>query len=803
MATIKIKRGLHANLPPEAGDGELLFTTDKYELWVGRGVGQSLEKLTINIDDLQNLIDDKASSSHTHAISDVTGLQAALDDKVSSSNLGTAASKNTGTSSGNVPELDADGKLSTSVLPAIAITDTFEVSSQSAMLALTAEKGDVAVRSDINKSFVLSSSPASTLANWIELKTPTDTVLSVNGQTGAVTLTANDFGAASSSHTHTFASLTSKPTTLSGYGITDAASGTHSHTISNITDLQTTLDGKASSSHTHTISNVTGLQTALDGKANTSHTHAIVDVTGLQGALDGKANTSHTQAATTVTFSAPSGFPTSPNATPNTAQLAIENLFQSANSGKTAIAGAIGSPATSSETFSQLATHITTGKQQIATATGNPGVSGSSTFTQLASAVSALSSPTFGVIKDVLYDEAINAGDIVESTYRTLSLETTGISIGSQPTGTANAVTWSTDNSFLAIGHSTAPRLTVYKRDSNTYTAVSGVSAAFTGHTNGVAFSGDNNYLVAVGNGTTNSIRVYKRNYGTNGDTFTFLSSAFTEHPGQSTYSCAFSPDGNLLAAGHVINASSISVSVYQKTNTDTFTRLTITQPTNDCLSVAWSPDGAYLVAGTQNDATFLHIWSRSGTTLTKLTNSSVFDVMPSAAVRSVSYSPDGNYLALALNADPFIAVYKRTGATTYQQITTPSVKPSNIANSVSWSPDGAYLTVAHNVSPFFTTYKLKNDVLTNQANPSTLPTTTGNACAWSPNANSLAVVNASGGTQLTVYNNNSTTYLFNKANTNVVNPLDKIIGIAKQTAAANTTTTRQVDVLVGRSLLP
>lgn len=38
------------------------------------------------------------------------------------------------------------------------------------------------------------------------------------------------------------------PTTLSGYGITDAASKTHSHAISDITNLQTTLDGKASTS---------------------------------------------------------------------------------------------------------------------------------------------------------------------------------------------------------------------------------------------------------------------------------------------------------------------------------------------------------------------------------------------------------------------------------------------------------------------------------------------------------------------------------------------------------------------------
>jgi len=47
-------------------------------------------------------------------------------------------------------------------------------------------------------------------------------VQSVNNKTGAVTLTASDVGASPTGHTHTFAEITSKPTTLSGYGITDA-----------------------------------------------------------------------------------------------------------------------------------------------------------------------------------------------------------------------------------------------------------------------------------------------------------------------------------------------------------------------------------------------------------------------------------------------------------------------------------------------------------------------------------------------------------------------------------------------------
>ena len=40
---------------------------------------------------------------------------------------------------------------------------------------------------------------------------------------------------AASNHSHAFSSITSKPTTLSGYGITDAASSSHGHDASDIT----------------------------------------------------------------------------------------------------------------------------------------------------------------------------------------------------------------------------------------------------------------------------------------------------------------------------------------------------------------------------------------------------------------------------------------------------------------------------------------------------------------------------------------------------------------------------------------
>lgn len=108
------------------------------------------------------------------------------------SDAGTAAGKNVGTAAGNVPVLGSDGKLDESLLPAIAITETFVVDSQAAMLALSAQRGDVAVRTDENKSYILNADNPTVLANWVWLRTPDCKVLSVNSKTGAVVLTTSD-----------------------------------------------------------------------------------------------------------------------------------------------------------------------------------------------------------------------------------------------------------------------------------------------------------------------------------------------------------------------------------------------------------------------------------------------------------------------------------------------------------------------------------------------------------------------------------------------------------------------------------
>lgn len=54
-------------------------------------------------------------------------------------------------------------------LPPLAITDTFVVISQAAMLALTAETGDIAIRTDTNETYILQGADPSILANWVLL----------------------------------------------------------------------------------------------------------------------------------------------------------------------------------------------------------------------------------------------------------------------------------------------------------------------------------------------------------------------------------------------------------------------------------------------------------------------------------------------------------------------------------------------------------------------------------------------------------------------------------------------------------
>ena len=92
----------------------------------------------------------------------------------------------------NAISVNVKGTLPSSVLPSISLSEVSVYADEAEMLAADTQEGDVAVRSDENKTYMHNDGSADTMADWTELQTPTDAVLSVNGETGAVTLTTGD-----------------------------------------------------------------------------------------------------------------------------------------------------------------------------------------------------------------------------------------------------------------------------------------------------------------------------------------------------------------------------------------------------------------------------------------------------------------------------------------------------------------------------------------------------------------------------------------------------------------------------------
>ena len=88
------------------------------------------------------------------------------------------------------------GKLPVSQLPELAISDFLgAVADQTAMLALTGQKGDWCTRNDNGKVYIISGTDPTQLSSWTALTypaAPADLVTSVAGRTGVVTLSTSD-----------------------------------------------------------------------------------------------------------------------------------------------------------------------------------------------------------------------------------------------------------------------------------------------------------------------------------------------------------------------------------------------------------------------------------------------------------------------------------------------------------------------------------------------------------------------------------------------------------------------------------
>ena len=316
MAQIKLSKGLYSAYTalPTKDANTVYFCTDSGHLYLGTTllVGGSVTSVTHNTDteiitivtqtgtgassttvDLGVYLKENtaitASTGKSFVTYDTKGLVTggtAITATDAQLVKGDGSGVSIGTDSGNIPVLNGSGKLSNSIIPSIAITDTFVVTTEVEMLALTAEVGDVAIRTDVHKSFILQTSPASVVTNWQELRTPTDAVSSVNEQTGAVTLGGGDI------LVETGSTVTDATTIVVGDTI-DAAIGKLN------TEIGTKLDKKitqiAGATHTKITYDADGLVTSgTDLSASDIPTIEQSQVTNLTTDLAAKVPTTRT-----------------------------------------------------------------------------------------------------------------------------------------------------------------------------------------------------------------------------------------------------------------------------------------------------------------------------------------------------------------------------------------------------------------------------------------------------------------------------------------------------------------------------
>lgn len=178
LYTDRTKAAVGPNPVLTDADGNLTFFADPGPYLisgVALGVEQAGRAVTVEVDPEEVGSDDEVAA----AVAAEAALRSAADALLIP--LAQRAAAN------GVATLGADSKVPSAQLPDVAISDFLGVvGSQAAMLALAGEQGDWAIRSDLSTTWIIVGSDPTQLADWQELPTPVDAVLSVNGRTGTV-----------------------------------------------------------------------------------------------------------------------------------------------------------------------------------------------------------------------------------------------------------------------------------------------------------------------------------------------------------------------------------------------------------------------------------------------------------------------------------------------------------------------------------------------------------------------------------------------------------------------------------------
>lgn len=190
-----------------------------------------------------------------------TALQADIDQITTNKNDIADIIASKGAANG-IATLGADGKLNASQIPQIAISDFLgEVATKAAMLALTGQRGDWAIRTDTNETYMLIAEDATLAASWKVIVTPQDGVTALRNTSGSVTglngvVTLADVAFSGSASNVSFSNA--------------------AYTATNVSNALVEIAGRMSTAET----DIDNLQTDTAGKVTLSKLRKAVALTG-------------------------------------------------------------------------------------------------------------------------------------------------------------------------------------------------------------------------------------------------------------------------------------------------------------------------------------------------------------------------------------------------------------------------------------------------------------------------------------------------------------------------------------------
>lgn len=358
-STYETKTAANSKLDEAKKYADSAATTVKNDLLNGAGaaydtlkeLGDLIDTNTGAIEALEKVASGKANATHTHAISDVTNLQATLDGKAATSHgthvtysTSTPAMDGTGSVGSASTVARSDHKHPTDTSRASQADFTSHTGNTTSHITATERTNWNAAKSHADSTHAPSNAEKNQNAfsniavgtTTVAADSATDTVTFVGSNVTITPDATNDqitFAVANgSTSTKGIVQLTNSTSSTSTTTAATPNSVKQAYDLANT--AQTTASGKANASHTHTITDITDLQSSLNGKqatitggastitssdltasrvliSNASGKVAVSDVTStelgyldgvganIQTQLDGKAADGHTHSAAT------------------------------------------------------------------------------------------------------------------------------------------------------------------------------------------------------------------------------------------------------------------------------------------------------------------------------------------------------------------------------------------------------------------------------------------------------------------------------------------------------------------------